>query len=154
MRLRKAESTDLADLARLERETLEHPWTEAQLGEELLRADARVLIATEGAEVLGFALARLGAGVLELLRIGVDHAHRHRGIGGTLLAGVVQAAREAKADEVWLEVRAGNLAAVALYRKAGFEQVGRRPHYYEHPPDDALLFRCRPGTILTNPHED
>ena len=40
-----------------------------------------------------------------------------------------------------LEVRASNAAAIALYEKLGFRQVGRRPHYYLSPPEDALILR-------------
>jgi ribosomal-protein-alanine N-acetyltransferase len=41
-----------------------------------------------------------------------------------------------------LEVRAGNVAAQALYRRYGFEVVGRRRLYYREPPEDALLMRA------------
>ena len=38
-----------------------------------------------------------------------------------------------------LEVRAGNEPAIALYRKHGFVEVGRRKNYYEKPREDAIL---------------
>jgi ribosomal-protein-alanine N-acetyltransferase len=41
-----------------------------------------------------------------------------------------------------LEVRAGNFAAQSLYRRYGFEVVGRRRQYYREPPEDALLMRA------------
>ena len=40
---------------------------------------------------------------------------------------------------VTLEVRVSNTPAVSLYRKFGFEDVGRRPAYYTLPTEDALL---------------
>ena len=51
-----------------------------------------------------------------------------------------------KADEkdlafVTLEVRASNLAAINLYEKLGFVQVGKRPNYYRNPKEDALILR-------------
>jgi len=144
MRLRQADPADLPALTRLEQETLENPWTTEQLAEELARPDSRCLVAEEGGAVTGYALARLAAGVLELLRIGVSPAHRRRGVGGALLTAVVEAARHGGAEEIWLEVRAGNRAAIALYERGGFSRVGLRPRYYDHPPEDALLFQRTP----------
>ncbi len=46
--------------------------------------------------------------------------------------------------EFWLEARASNDAAIATYKKTGYTQVGRRPHYYHHPTEDAVLFTYTP----------
>jgi ribosomal-protein-alanine N-acetyltransferase len=43
-----------------------------------------------------------------------------------------------------LEVRAGNLAAQALYRGFGFEVAGRRPRYYTDDGEDALVMTTPP----------
>ena len=40
-----------------------------------------------------------------------------------------------------LEVRASNAGAIALYESMGFLTVGRRPNYYFHPKEDALILR-------------
>ena len=39
----------------------------------------------------------------------------------------------------FLEVRASNEAAQAMYRKFGYEEVGRRPRYYKDNDEDAIL---------------
>jgi len=41
---------------------------------------------------------------------------------------------------VFLEVRASNIPAIALYRRLGFSDAGTRPGYYRNG-DDALLLR-------------
>ena len=38
-----------------------------------------------------------------------------------------------------LEVRPSNAAAIALYRRFGFQEVGRRKNYYDLPKEDALI---------------
>jgi len=77
----------------------------------------------------GFALGRAIVDEAELLLIAVDPAFRRRGIGQALLDNAMTNARAHGAERLHLEVRQGN-EALALYHKAGFEQVGRRPHYY------------------------
>jgi ribosomal-protein-alanine N-acetyltransferase len=52
---------------------------------------------------------------------------------------------------VFLEVRESNEAALALYRKRGFEQVGVRKQYYDRPQEDARILRLdlrSPGAFL------
>lgn len=81
-------------------------------------------------EPAGFALARVVAGEAEILTLGVRPEARRRGLGRRLLdAALAQAARRG-ADQVFLEVAEDNAEARALYSRAGFTVVGRRPGYY------------------------
>ena len=66
---------------------------------------------------------------------------RGRGLGRFLLRLAKDLATRRGAREAFLEVRESNLAARALYRSAGFSEVGRRPGYYTRPREDALLLR-------------
>jgi ribosomal protein S18 acetylase RimI-like enzyme len=60
---------------------------------------------------------------------------------------VLEEGRRLKATTAFLEVRAGNSLAQALYKKCGFTSVGRRPGYYSTPPEDALIMSAslKPG---------
>lgn len=49
-----------------------------------------------------------------------------------------------------LEVRVSNASAIALYQKLGFTEVGRRPRYYFHPTEDALIFKKKLGEADEN----
>ena len=66
---------------------------------------------------------------------------QNQGIGRTFLAHVVQVARDAGAQIVYLEVRPSNMPARHLYRKLGFQQIAIRPEYYpaHHGREDALF---------------
>ena len=44
----------------------------------------------------------------------------------------------------YLEVRASNEAANALYQRYGFRQIGRRRNYYDHPREDAIIMGKKP----------
>ncbi|MFX0542213.1 GNAT family N-acetyltransferase [Roseovarius sp. S4756] len=90
----------------------------------------------------GFALSRVIAGEAELLTLAVDPDHRRMGIAARLLADVEAAAARMGAANQFLEVAADNPAARALYRSAGYAEVGRRAGYYARPggtPVDALV---------------
>lgn len=75
----------------------------------------------------------------ELDSMAVRPDFRRRGIGAALVAGVLAWAGEHHARRLILEVRAGNMAALALYQRCGLRQQGRRPRYYADPAEDALL---------------
>jgi ribosomal-protein-alanine N-acetyltransferase len=92
----------------------------------------------------GFTLVRAAPGEEELLLIGVHPDFRGRGIGRWLLDGVLTAARERRAERVYLEMRHNNPAA-RLYRTVGFEPIGRRKDYYRLADGtklDAITFAC------------
>jgi RimJ/RimL family protein N-acetyltransferase len=60
----------------------------------------------------------------------VAAGQRRRGIGSALMAEALRWAREAGVTKVELEVFPHNEAAIALYRKLGFEEEGRRRKQY------------------------
>lgn len=116
---------------------------------ELSRPEAIMVVARRaypdkltGHALYGFLSARVSAGELHINNIGVHEAARRRGIGNALMQAVVASAARQGARAAILEVRAGNVAAQALYRGYGFEVVGRRRQYYREPPEDALLMRA------------
>jgi len=78
-----------------------------------------------------------GPGERELLWLFVELAHRRLGVAVRLMEAAL-----ADGDAQWfLEVRASNAAAVALYDRMGFQQVGRRANYYQEPEEDAIVMR-------------
>ncbi|MEZ0495922.1 GNAT family N-acetyltransferase [Sphingomonas sp. IW22] len=85
----------------------------------------------------GFALVRTTLDEAELLLLGVRPRSRRRGVGASLLRGVIRDARDRGANVLHLEVRAGN-GAVALYRGEGFEKVGIRRDYYRGASGDVF----------------
>ena len=71
--------------------------------------------------------------------VAVFPAWRRRGVATRLLGRLCAHARREKLQFLTLEVREGNLPAIAFYQKLGFAQVGRRPRFYDDPQEDALL---------------
>lgn len=81
-------------------------------------------------DLRGFILTRLAADEAEILTIAVDGALRRRGVGRALLADHISRLPQLGARMLFLEVERENAAAVALYAKFGFREVGQRRGYY------------------------
>lgn len=121
------------------------PWSAAAFRSELASAHNHYVAARdESGALVGYAgLARLGTGMdpeSEVHTIGVDPNARRRGIGGALLAELLRVA-DRWGGPVFLEVRTDNDAAIALYRREGFEVVGTRKRYYQPSGADAYTMR-------------
>ena len=138
----------LVAVAELEAACFSEPWTQRQLASEIARGDERALVAVAAGEVVGYLLHRIAADQAELLRIAVRSGRRRRRVASRLLDALCERLRIAGVRSLFLEVRATNTAAIALYRRLGFDLVGRRPEYYANG-DDALLYRFEVGAAPT-----
>ena len=78
----------------------------------------------------GFVLAREVAGEAEILTIAVNEKTARYGLGWRLMQAAMREASARGGESMFLEVDDGNTAALALYRKLGFEKAGERPAYY------------------------
>lgn len=137
--LRPLTRADLPAAAELERACFSHPWTEQALAEDLDNELLTLLAAVgEDGTLLGYGEVRtvLDEGTLE--RIAVAPQFRRHGAAEALLRRFLDDGRE-KLAFLTLEVRAGNVPAIGLYEKLGFEVVGRRRNYYREEGEDALL---------------
>lgn len=118
--------------------TVPRPWGAAEFAG--LQADPLAFLLVEGDA--GFLLGRAVAGEAELLTLAVAPEARRRGLGRKLVARFLYQARLRAAERAFLEVEAGNMAALRLYQSAGFVESGRRRGYYTGPDgqrSDALV---------------
>ena len=116
------------------------PWSAPEL-RALLDGSGTFLLAEPG----GFLIGRAIADEAELLTLAVAPDRRRGGIGARLVAAFTAEAQARGAATAFLEVAADNTAALALYRRHGFAETGRRPRYYTDGPGapvDALVL-CR-----------
>ncbi len=97
------------------------------------------LVAEIDGELAGFAVAQMVQDEAELETVGVAGMAQGEGVGRELLGALLGAAKAAGAGEMTLEVRASNARAMGLYARLGFSERGRRPRYYEHPVEDAVV---------------
>ncbi len=100
-----------------------------------LPGEAEFLVAENDVRVTAILVWRSTASdEKEILNIAVHPAFRRRGIALALLAAC-------SAPTTFLEVRETNLGARALYRQAGFQEVGLRKAYYRNPGEAAIVMR-------------
>ena len=124
-------------------------WTWSQCAGLLPLPGVWLILARDGDEVLGFALARLVADEAELLLLAVKTTAQRQGIGRILLEHFEDEAAVRGASQLHLEVREGN-HAFSLYERAGYGLVGRRRDYYcglERDRFDALTLAKSLGKL-------
>ena len=134
---------DAARCAELEVQLFEgdDPWPASAFVSELSGRHNHYVAARAADQLVGYAgIARLGLlrpYEYEIHTIGVDPAFQGRGIGRLLLDALLHYADGA----VYLEVRTDNTPAIALYRSAGFVEIGLRKRYYRVSGADAYTMR-------------
>ncbi len=136
--IRAMEPGDLPRCAAIEA-TAPDPWTEPQLAEELASDFGRLFVACRDGQTAGLAVFQLAAGEASLNALTVDPAARRQGAGRALLTGALAALRAEGAQSCFLEVRAGNAAARALYESVGFAAAGVRRGFYRNPAEDGVV---------------
>jgi ribosomal-protein-alanine N-acetyltransferase len=140
MILRDMTEADLDGVLRIEREVHAHPWTLGNFS-DALRSKYLCKVYEKDGIMLGYAVLMLAVDEAELLDIAVAAQHQRQGLGRNLLDEMMALARRHDMRRMVLEVRASNAAAISLYRRAGFADIGLRRDYYpaEHGREDAIL---------------
>jgi [ribosomal protein S18]-alanine N-acetyltransferase len=111
-------------------------WGEDAIALQLALPGAFGLIDERGGMLLG----RITVDEAEVLTLAVAPLERRQGIATGLLRATTERVRAHGGTAMFLEVAIGNAPALALYRREGFIEVGRRRHYYSDS-SDALVLR-------------
>lgn len=126
---------DSPAISAIHREDFVRPWTDGEflglLGQDTVFGYAVRETGRGGTPPVGFVLARLAAGEGEILTVAVARMHRRQGLGWRLMDAVLRELHGQRAEALFLEVDETNMPAIALYRRLGFFEVGKRPGYYE-----------------------
>ena len=140
MILRDMTEADLDAVLRIERGVHAHPWTPGNFS-DALRSKYLCKVYEAKGQMYGYAVLMLAVDEAELLDIAIDSQHQRHGWGGKLLEEMLALARRHDMHRMVLEVRASNLDAISLYRKAGFADIGLRRDYYQaqNGREDAIL---------------
>ena len=136
---------DLAYVAALEAQIHVPPWTIGNFRDSLAAGYSACIGQCEG-RILVYGVLMLAPGEAQLLNLSVVPDARRRGLGRALLRRFVDDARRLGAEQLFLEVRPSNVAAVTLYESEGFARIARRDAYYpaatgRGPREDALVMR-------------
>jgi ribosomal-protein-alanine N-acetyltransferase len=131
---------DLETIAEIEKRCFpEDAWTKEMLADGLRSPYGWSVLAEEGGQVCGYACLFSLFETAELMNIAVDIPFRRRGVGERLITALHEKAKEMGAERVMLEVRASNAAAIALYKKYGYEKISVRKGYYSGGEDADIM---------------
>lgn len=144
--LRPLAEKDLDRLVAIETNAYARGWTRG-IFEDCLHAGYCCRGVEYAGVLAGYGIVSFGPGEAHLLNLAVDPHFQHRGLGTLLLTYITEAARKARCENLFLEVRPSNTAARTLYGRAGFDESGRRYDYYPDPDtggrEDAIILRLR-----------
>lgn len=113
----------------VEKQAYAHPWVLANFTDALASGyQAQLLLA--GDTLLGYFVAMKGVDEVHLLNITVAPDYQRQGWAHVMLDALALWARGQGAEWLWLEVRFGNLRALHVYERQGFQRVGQRKNYY------------------------
>ncbi|MBD3314758.1 MAG: ribosomal-protein-alanine N-acetyltransferase [Chitinivibrionales bacterium] len=138
---RKIEPAMLEPIAALELRCFADPWSLSQIGQEL-ESDlcvGRVMVDPCSSFLVGYALGRVVADEMEILRLAVHPTVRRKGAGRSLLTSLLTDGAVRGARAAYLEVSGANKPAIALYYSIGFGMQGIRKGYYDEGKSDALV---------------
>ncbi len=136
---------DLALVAALEARIHIAPWTIGNF-RDALAAGYSSRVGERDYRIIAYGVLMISPGEAQILNLSVVPDARREGIGRALLRHFIDDARNVRVDQLFLEVRASNVAAIGLYESEGFAPIARRVSYYpgaatDDPREDAVVMR-------------
>lgn len=136
--IRPMTAADLDEVLAIEEASFRTPWKREHFESELSGGCSFPFVAECEGRVVGYVCLMSLFEEAQILDIAVSPEERGRGIARLLMEHACAVARERHAEVLSLEVRASSAAAIGLYLRSGFRQVGVRTNYYDSS-EDALL---------------
>lgn len=133
-----ADAGDINAIARMEKDYFSDSWSENSLKTQI--ENKKVLTLKFAEEIIGYCIFMTAADEGEILRIAINKKIRKAGLGKKLLLASIEEMKKGGANEIFLEVRASNESAIALYKSVGFQEIGTRKGYYDNG-EDAILYK-------------
>lgn len=128
-------------VAAVEKACFSHPWSEATVLSEIRNPLNDFFGAFIEGEFAGYIGGQTVCEETSIFNIAVLPSFRRKGIAKALIENFIAAVRQKGSEQIFLEVRTSNLAAISLYEKNGFVFYGIRKDYYDDPKENAILMR-------------
>jgi [ribosomal protein S18]-alanine N-acetyltransferase len=133
---------DILAVMEIEKAEYPFPWTEGIMKDCLSTANYHGFLLKEDELIIGYAMISVAVSECNILNICIKSKYQKNGYGKKLLEFLIGEAKELKAKQIYLEVRASNKVAISLYQSIGFNEMGLRKNYYpaNNKREDAYLF--------------
>jgi len=135
---------DIDDVLAVEQDVYPHPWTRQNFADSLKQEYQAWVLRDQSRELLGYFLIMAIVDEAHLLNVAVARKQHGKGLGRFLLNQSVACARGLGMESMLLEVRPSNTRALEIYRRYGFNEIGRRKGYYpaaNQQREDAIVMR-------------
>lgn len=129
----------IKEIADTEKKCFSDPWSEGSVADFLSYPYNGALVCLCDGFFAGYITYTYVCGEVQIANVATEPSFRRKGVGQCLVDKLKKAALQTECSVIMLEVRAGNIPAIALYEKAGFVKVGIRKNFYKKPDEDALL---------------
>lgn len=139
LRFEPLSSAHIEDVLAIEAVSNGSPWSERSFRNELENPQSVFRVAFASGKVVGYGGLWRIVDEAHITTVAIAPEYRRMGIAERLLKELLTASKEGGIASATLEVRAGNVAAIALYRKLGFESAAVRRGYYPDNKEDALV---------------
>lgn len=137
------QAEDLPEVLAIETAAFHTPWSEPLFYHELCRDVPLARVARIQGKVAGYLCAHIILDEGHILNLAVHSEFRRAGVASSLIQEMIERMRESGCRSVFLEVRASNEEARAIYEQFGFSLLGTRKNYYVSPVEDAVLMVLR-----------
>jgi len=144
--IRKMTSEDVSAASQIDQMSFSLPWPEHSIRYEVEhnRVAHCFVAETDEKRIAAMIVSWIIVDEMHIATIATHPDFRRQGIGALILTEALKDARAAGARRSFLEVRASNEAAQAMYRRFGFQITGRRLKYYKDNGEDAVLMTLEP----------
>ncbi len=142
MLIREMTLEDIDQAVVIEKECFSLPWSEKSFQDSITREDTIFLVCEEESMITGYIGMYVSFDEGSITNVAVHPSYRKKGYGDALVSAVKIAAKEKQVESIFLEVRVSNVPAISLYQKMGFENLGIRKNFYDHPKEDAYIMSC------------
>jgi ribosomal-protein-alanine N-acetyltransferase len=137
--IREMTKADLPQVVSLEKQIFPDPWPRSVFLEQITDGNWGAIVAEVDEKIIGYACYFYTDDECHLTNIAVDPACRRKSVARKLLVAILTIVQESGCEYLLLEVRSSNVEAQAFYERFGFTLLYRKPNYYRHPVEDALV---------------
>jgi len=135
---------DLTGVAAVEQTAFTFPWSRGNFEDSLKSGHLGIVLRDGGNDVAGYLILMPVVDEMHLLNVTIAPVWQRQGLGRWLLRLAVALTLAHGFGSLLLEVRPSNTGAIALYRRVGFAEIGRRKRYYpaeNNTREDAVVMR-------------
>ena len=137
--IRPMEVSDTEQVEMIEKQIFSIPWSQKSFEDACQSNDNIYLVCEMNGQIAGYCGLWTVLGEGNITNMAVSGGFRRLGIAETLMKEMEKRGMSKKVVTYFLEVRKSNEAAVNLYKKMGYVQIGVRKNFYEKPVEDALV---------------